>query len=417
MRHVWVFIALMFGVLLAPKEVPGAIIFTTIADTSTPIPSSSENFTAFSNVNSLGNLPGIPPAVSGTNVAFIGTSASNHSGVYLAKNGALTRIADRTTSVPGAAGSFVTFNDVTIDGSNVAFKGSTGSGSGSGSVVGIYKNVGSGLARVSDRTAGGFSGPDIVGSAVYVYSEDSLPSSSFGRIVTDAGGTLHTLVSQGIPTPGGTGVLGNINCNIAAADGGVAFFGSSAGQRGIYLYRDTGTVKIADRETLVPQGTGKFVDFNNGSIGFDGTDVAFAASDAAGIAGIYRTRGGALVNVATSNTIVDGYGKIGFFDSDQIDLSLDGGRIAFSNHRAIFTEYNGSIQEIIGVGNSLQGKTIDAISFGNMGFSGDQLGFEAHFTDGSSGIFLATVPLPSALPVGLPVGAWIIYRARFKSRR
>jgi hypothetical protein len=394
------FAVALWLVVIAPES-EAEIIFTKIADRTTAIPSGSGNFNLFGPISSQATAP----AVSGKNVVFIGSGAAAQEGLYLAKDGALTRVADRTTVAPGVGVPFSHFTSATISGSNVAFNGSTDSPF----VVGIYKNVGAGLVKVSDTMTGGFSTPDIVGRDVYVFFDGA----GFGNesIVTDAGGTLHTLVTEGTPTPGGTGMLDSINSNVAAANGAVAFFGSSGGQRGIYLARNGQLLKVADSNTAAPGSAGNFQDFSNVNIGFDGTDVAFAA-DAAGVPGLYRTLNGGLVNIVTSNTVINGYGKLSFGDSNSIPMSLDAGRIAFSNGNAIFADVDGSIQKVIGVGNQLFGKTVNGITFGTNGLSGDEIAFGAHFTDGSSGIFLATVPLPAALHVGVPVGAWIAYRSR-----
>jgi hypothetical protein len=387
------FAVALWLVCIAPES-KAAIVFTKIANTTTAIPNGSGNFTLFDT-----------PAVSGTNVALIGSGNSAQQGVYLAKGGVLTRIADRTTPMPGTTGKLTNFSSVAIDGSNVAFYNSA---SVPGFVVGIYKNVGGGLVKVSDTTNGGFSRPDIVGSAVYVFYEGA----GFGSesIITDAGGTVHALVSDGAPVPGGTGTFEIINCNVAAANGAVAFHGSSGSQRGIYLYRNGGLLRIADLNA------GGFQDFSNVNIGFDGTDVVFAA-DVAGVPGLYRTRNGALANIVTSNTVVNGYGQLAFTGVDNIPMAIDLGRIAFSNGNAIFADVDGSIQKVIGVGDQLFGRTVNGVTFGTTGLSGDEIAFGAHFSDGTSGVFLATVPVPPGVFPAIPLAAWIVHRVRSKSRR
>jgi len=135
---------------------------------------------------------------------------------------------------------------------------------------------------------------------------------------------------------------------------------------------------------------------------------------------LYRTLGGALVNIATGNTTIPGYGKVGFGDENNIRMAIDGNRTVFSSDdKAIFISSDRSIQKLIGAGDLLLGKTIRSISFaGGEGFGGgDEIAFGAVFTDGSSGVFLATVPLPAGVHVGWAMGAWVVYRARVKRRR
>jgi hypothetical protein len=388
--------------MLAPSSSRGAIIFEKVADTGTAIPGGSGNFTSL-----------IGSVASGRNVAFVGSGNAAQQGVYVWRAGALSRVADRTTPLPSGAGKMTNMNRLSIEGSNIAFYNSGDVSS--GFLIGIYKNVGAGLVKVSETLNGGFSRPVISGSSVYVFFDGAGVGNE--SIITDSGGSVHALVSDGLPVPNGTGMLEVINCNVAAANGGVAFYGSSGVQRGIYLYRNGQVSRVADRNIAAPGTAGNFGGFSNISLGYDGTDVAFAADDHSGVPGLYRTRAGALVNIATANTVVAGYGKIGFGDKDGIRMSIDGNCTVFSNGQAIFIASDNSIQEVIGVGNQLLGKTISSLSFGSAGFrGGDEIAFDAVFTDGSSGVFLATVPLPAGVHVGWAMGAWVAYRARAKRR-
>ncbi|MDM9384260.1 PEP-CTERM sorting domain-containing protein [Chlorogloeopsis sp. ULAP01] len=82
-----------------------------IADTNTPIPDSAGNFSYFSS-----------PTISGNNVAFYG-EGSNTRGVYanIGVGGALVKIADTNTPIPGGVGNFVSVLEPSISGNNVAF--------------------------------------------------------------------------------------------------------------------------------------------------------------------------------------------------------------------------------------------------------------------------------------------------------
>jgi hypothetical protein len=405
MRYSTLAVIVLAGVS-ASQSRAAKVIFNRIADTRTAIPNGTGGFQLFGPTSS----QALPPSVSGDNVAFIASGPSLQEGVYLGKpGGSLTRVADRKTPTPGGAGNLTDFQSVAVDGANVAFNGDS---NGATFVVGIYKNVGAGLVKVADTSGGGgFSRPDIVGRDVYVFYDG--PGVANESIVTDAGGSLHTLVTDGVPTPGGTGVLQSLNSNVAAANGAVAFFGVSGAQRGIYLYRNGTLSKVADTHTLTPDRTGNFQAFSNGNIAFDGTDVLFSATDAAGVSGLYRTRDGELVNVVNSNTIVSGYGKLSLGDINNIPMVIDGDNVAFANGNAIFySDPDGSIQKLIGAGDRLLGKPVVGLTFGTEGLSGDEIAFGARFIDGTSGIYLATVPLPPGAFAAMPLAAWILHRAR-----
>jgi len=94
--------------------------FTPVASTASPIPNGSGTFTGF----------GLTPAVSGSVVAFVG-SGSGQVGVYTRPvgGGALTRVADTSTAIPGGSGRFTNFPDIVdVSGSAVAFVGTGGGG-------------------------------------------------------------------------------------------------------------------------------------------------------------------------------------------------------------------------------------------------------------------------------------------------
>jgi sugar lactone lactonase YvrE len=102
-----------------------------IADTATAIPGGTGNFTA---------IP-VEPTISGNNVAFLGNGSSGQQGVYRASSGPPIKVADLNTAIPGGSGNFTSFipgNPITpaIDGTSVAFFGA-----GSGGQQGIYVSI------------------------------------------------------------------------------------------------------------------------------------------------------------------------------------------------------------------------------------------------------------------------------------
>ncbi len=78
---------LLLLVLTAPS-LAGEITFTKIADTNTAIPGARGNFTGFSSVS-----------MNDGETAFVGTGSS-WGGVYLFRNGVVTKIADQDTVMP-----------------------------------------------------------------------------------------------------------------------------------------------------------------------------------------------------------------------------------------------------------------------------------------------------------------------------
>src|SRR5688572_2231798 len=85
-----------------------------VADTSTPIPNGTGNFTSFDHA---------PIISGGGSVAFRGLGAGQE-GIYAGIFGSLQRAADRNTIMPGTASPFATFGSPSGVGGNVVFNGS-----------------------------------------------------------------------------------------------------------------------------------------------------------------------------------------------------------------------------------------------------------------------------------------------------
>lgn len=107
----------------------------TVADHTTPIPGGSGETFSFFGV----------PVVSGSEVAFVGTSfMAGRAGLYVGSGGPLTVVADDTTSPPGTAESFTSFGNYSFADGAVAF---VGAGSG---FHGVYLSNGTDLSVVAD---------------------------------------------------------------------------------------------------------------------------------------------------------------------------------------------------------------------------------------------------------------------------
>src|SRR5439155_966962 len=103
-----------------------------MADTSSAMPGGSGNFTAFSGALGI-SAPQTPPAP-----IFVGFGSGGQQGVYVRPdNGPVTRVADKSTAIPGGSGFFTGFGAVSISSQTaLAFIGM-----GSGGQTGIYAQV------------------------------------------------------------------------------------------------------------------------------------------------------------------------------------------------------------------------------------------------------------------------------------
>ena len=131
--------------LISPPQVGSPL---RIADTATSIPGGSGNFTAFGS----DQAHPIDPAMSGDRLAFIGSGSGGQQGVYVANRAIPTepfvpgnpvRIADTATAIPGGSGNFSSFGAVSISETDLAFLGHGGGGQ-----TGIYDMTGGRLLKV-----------------------------------------------------------------------------------------------------------------------------------------------------------------------------------------------------------------------------------------------------------------------------
>jgi hypothetical protein len=377
--------------------------FTRIADTNTVAPGGTGRFTGFDE-----------PSLSNGNVSFRGF-APGRTGIFARAGGALQVVADNNTPFPGGSGNFQIFGlRTSISGSNVAFRGS------SGTQQAIVASVGGALEVVFDRnmTIPGGSGsftllsstPSISGTNVAVRGEGVGQQGIYARI-----GGVHTVVAdRNTPIPGGSGNFNAFGFLPAISGQNVAFRGFGSGiQDGIYVRSGSDLRVVADTNTPIPGGSGNFDLFLG--LALSGDSVAFLGYDSAGAGGVYRSVGGQLQVIANTNTLVPGgagrFSSFGDpFESDPSFVSLSEGNVAFigydaNGNQGIYTTLGGTLQKVIDLDDRLDGRTPILFLGFREALSGNALAFRVGFSDFSEGIYLAqAVPEPASL-VLLSIGA------------
>jgi YVTN family beta-propeller protein len=278
---------------------------TRIADLNTAIPGGTGNFTNFA---FFGN------GIEAGRLAFRGNGASSQAGLYAYASGSLVKIADTNTAIPGGTGNFISFGTAYVDGTNYAFIAP-----GNSSQQGIYVSNGTTLTRIADKSSvvpgiGGTYGWSAglgfdngnIGFNAFITGGTN-PGTALGGY-TSAGG-LVTLASTATAVPGAGSNFTGFNGGPPDLSGTtLAFLGQySGGNSGIYTMDLAGgaITKIADLSTAVPGATGTFIDLQSPNI-VNGT-VAFQATFSGGSAqGIYLSQGGVLSKVIDTTDKIGG---------------------------------------------------------------------------------------------------------------
>lgn len=419
LRGVW----LIAGTLLLLSERGAAqVTFKKIVDTATAIPGGSGTFEA---------LPA-NPCISGSDLAFAGTGMSGQAGVYAVMNNMLAVVADTNTPLPGGIDPFAFtagFPNPSCSGDSVIFKGL-----GSGIQQGIYALISGSLEVVADtHTAipdgtGNFvsypGSPIFPGSPIYpgqpVISGNDAVFLGMGTggqegVYSRMNGMLEVIADLNTPVPGQaenfTGFPGD--ASISGSD--VAFVGMGAGGlEGVYSLMNNMLEVVADTTTAIPGGSGLFTFAAGLPIPMaSGDNVVFKGSGTGGQQGIYLLMNGSLEVIADLNTA---YPSTPIFPSTPVHLftgfpgaaSISGSNVAFlgqgsGGQMGIFVRFGGALLKVIDLSDMLDGKMLSALRLGRGGLSGNQVAFGATFTDGSEGIFVATI---SAVRAQAPMLSW-----------
>jgi hypothetical protein len=224
----------MFGSGIYKKDSSG--ILSKVVDTNTPIPGGSGNFE---------NLF-FPPSISGGEVAFFGGAFYSYppqQGIYVDRNGALHKVADLNTPIPGGTGNFWEFGGyglpLSISGGEVAFIGK---------------------------------GEMVAEEGIYV-----------------GNGTLRKVADLNTPLPGVSSSFGYFGPP-SISGGNVAFLRSTGSpeeeNRGIYAEIDGIIDVIIDRNFMLDGKTITGFGFNQ--YGFDNKEIAFLVEFSDGSRGIYK---------------------------------------------------------------------------------------------------------------------------------
>lgn len=256
---------------------------TTLANVNTIVSSADGKLSGY--------LGSFGPSADAGNVALGATVTNIGAGIWTNVGGTIRPLADRTTAAPGQPDHLLWYFDLPIlRGDKVAFScGFVSSDLKGSSQQGIYvgdARTGA-VTRIADATTtplGGTGtwGPPLGFDGTSISFTDRLGTTLF----TNVGGTLHVAADTSTLMPGSSARFANFGVG-AMDDERIAFTAASVagGPYGLFLW-DDGTIS----QILAPGGTldGKAVsNVALGPDGFSGNEVAFTADFTDGSSGIY----------------------------------------------------------------------------------------------------------------------------------
>ncbi len=311
--------ALVVGRAAIAGEV--TITFVRIVDTDTLVPfrGGAKGEVTFQSLGA--------PTIEDGLVAFYGYHFPSNpdisgEGVYTYRldDGTVHLVADGSTPFPDGVGNIVQFTTPSGGASSVTF-----SAFGHENQQGIYTASGAGgqLDTVVDRST-----PDPGGTGFlrhfFTVSRSGTAvgftafTSSFVHGVYAHAGDVRLVANYFTPIPGGKGNFAVFGFNVTISDGLVVFVGSNgAGYHGVFAGAPArvggpSLELVADTDTAIPDGAGTFESFSDRPSIAAG-QVAFWGRSAAGLEGVYSTRGGLHRVADLSTPVPDGVGTFTAF--------------------------------------------------------------------------------------------------------
>lgn len=334
--------------------------------------------------------------------------------------GTFNLLADSNTAAP--AGGTLNFSDqIRIDGGNAYFNSRQG-------IYGVPLAGGSVITVVDDTTTqpdgsawGSFQPLDVYGNQALFYTNSSLPRVT--AIHYDADFTSNAVAPITIrrtdePDPiDGTSTIRTIDTpNIGT--GGYAYYSfDNAGRFALMGDFGSGEQVLLDSSDTAPNGGTFFGSFDPV---VEGDTVYFASTTTTiNLFSIYALDtnappGNNVTTIVDPNTPAPGGGT---FASSNF-ASVDGGDVLFESDAGLdglffYDNETAAFYEVLGVGDTFDGKTVSSVfSIPGQALNNDTIVFEARFTDGSVGIYTASlIPEPSSLAL-LGLGGLLICQRR-----
>jgi hypothetical protein len=319
-------------------------VFTKLVSTSTPIPGGKGNFAQF-DVSAFVQ----PPVLRNGTVLFRATDSNGNPGFYTVPitGGAVSRVVDTATGIPGTGSSFDTINDNQFgtDGQSVVFSG----GNAGDNYGGVFKIAADGSGTLT----------------VLASSGDPVNSNACGFPVNDFG--LPAIDDDHVVAYGQTVLDPSTGWNALYADlvDGVA---TSCQENFPGPYENN-----ANSDQTLPGDTSGASHLHVGSPLIAGSTVYFVGRNGNSFGGLYSVPfgdagpgGGPLTTIVDSTTTLPGMTP---FDvsQDALTFTVNGNEIFFDvGGRGVFRSYNGVIDAVLIAGDTMDGHTIATVTLGDV---------------------------------------------------
>jgi hypothetical protein len=400
-------VAVAAALLAAPASAQWT--FTRVADLATPVP--GEGGVTFEDLPT--DYGEDAPSAAGTQVLFWGlwdASVDRHHGLFLFSDGTLSRVVDEAQTRPEGGG--VTYGDINPAASLAG--GATAFVSDGNPFDGVYRVAGGTHTRIADETA------TVPGQGETTFVDLSPPSMNagqvafFGRydggaaVLLHDGSSLQILADTDMVAPGSSEEFSAYLAWPSLDAGQVAFLAElgNGGGSGLYLWNGSSVQRIADSTTPDPRGSGGtfFFTFGYPAPSLDAGQIAFRSQlltpvpgGSLGTNGVFLWNGSALVTIAQDGDPRPDGGTFGF-DSRQDWVSTSQGLVVFTSNgaEALYLYEGGAITRLIGVGDVLDGETVDEVFIGPEALSGQCLAFAMiEEADSAPSVYRACLNLPA----------------------
>ncbi len=346
-------------------------------------------------------------------ISFVTVDQGANNAIFASSAGQITLVAGLDTLIPGTSRPFERLHQPSVSAGQIVFS--------AGAQLqdrGVYRWSAGDLMTVQSMDSSSVQIHDGLIAAMTTNSDALYRGSPSG---------LTRFADRSTPAPTeGDPVTFDFFYEIAARNDTVAFIANDSAPgitRNIYQHGKGGFELAAYEGMPVPGGSASFTSFNHVQLSdtalfFQGRWSSGGPPESPGIFAkqddeLFRLVDATMIIPGTSRRISGaGFGGMAVSDDDLLFTSGSGSGSGGYEDLLLSLDLGESLVRVASQGDLLDGRVIDGLRVAQGGISGDSFVFVAHFTDGTSGVYAATIPVPSVAIVMLGVLVPGIRRAR-----